>query len=69
MGTYMHLTPEDIICLPVPLFHCFGLVMGFAVAMMIFGSSVVLPDNKFNPGATLKCTEKYRCTGIYGVTT
>ncbi|KAL2203668.1 acetyl-CoA synthetase-like protein [Sarocladium strictum] len=68
MGAYMHLTSEDVICLPVPLFHAFGLVMGVCVAM-IAGASVVLPDNKFNPEATLVSIQKHKCTGIYGVTT
>ena len=68
IGKTMYLTSSDVICLPVPLFHSFGLIIGVATALA-HGASLVLPDNKFNIEATLVCIPKYGCTGLYGVTT
>ena len=68
IGDTMYLKPSDIICLPVPLFHSFGLIIGLAT-VAAHCASIVLPDNKFNIEATLACIAKYRCTGLYGVTT
>ncbi|KAJ5106210.1 hypothetical protein N7456_002885 [Penicillium angulare] len=64
----MGITQKDRVCLPVPLFHSFGLIIGICTAVWS-GSSLVLPSETFNAGAVLECIEKYRCTGIYGVTT
>lgn len=68
IGRTMYLTAKDSICLPVPLFHSFGLIIGLAV-VAAHGASIVLPDNKFNIEATLECIPTYKCTGLYGVTT
>ncbi|KAH8662440.1 hypothetical protein BX600DRAFT_382422 [Xylariales sp. PMI_506] len=68
IGNTMYLKAGDRICLPVPLFHSFGLIIGVATAAA-HGASIVLPDNKFNIKATLACIPKYKCTGLYGVTT
>lgn len=68
IGQTMYLKASDRVCLPVPLFHSFGLIIGVAT-VMAHGASIILPDNKFNVGATLACITKYRCTGLYGVTT
>ncbi|KAG5807851.1 hypothetical protein H9Q74_008063 [Fusarium xylarioides] len=64
----MYLKAEDLICLPVPLFYSFGLIIGLAT-VTAFGASIIIPDNKFNIKATLACIPKYKCTGLYGVTT
>ncbi|CAK7199702.1 hypothetical protein SEUCBS139899_002385 [Sporothrix eucalyptigena] len=64
----MQLQPTDVINVPVPLFHAFGLVIGFCAAVM-HGASIVLPSEYFDAGATLAAVERYGCTGLYGVTT
>ncbi|UKZ66168.1 uncharacterized protein TrAtP1_007343 [Trichoderma atroviride] len=68
IGSTMYLQPSDRICLPVPLFHSFGLIIGLAVATA-YGASLILPASIFDAEATLACIPKYRCTGLYGVTT
>ncbi|KAI0202327.1 hypothetical protein F4808DRAFT_458926 [Astrocystis sublimbata] len=68
IGDTMYLKPSDRICLPVPLFHSFGLIIGLAT-VAVHGASIILPDYKFNMEATLACIPKYKCTGLYGVTT
>ncbi|KAJ5278670.1 hypothetical protein N7478_004042 [Penicillium angulare] len=64
----MGITRNDRVCLPVPLFHSFGLIIGICTSIWS-GSTNVLPSETFNAGAVLECIEKYHCTGIYGVTT
>lgn len=68
IGSTMYLKASDRICLPVPLFHSFGLIIGLATATA-FGASLILPASIFNVEATLSCIAKYSCTGLYGVTT
>lgn len=68
VGEKLQLSTMDSICLPVPLYHCFGIVMG-VLAAMTHGSSVVLPCDRFDPLATLHAVQKHRCTGLYGVPT
>ncbi|KAL7970001.1 hypothetical protein HDV63DRAFT_50413 [Trichoderma sp. SZMC 28014] len=68
IGSTMYLKSSDRICLPVPLFHSFGLIIGLAVATA-YGASLILPASIFDVEATLACIPKYRCTGLYGVTT
>lgn len=68
IGNTMYLKASDRICLPVPLFHSFGLIIGLAT-VTAHGASIILPDNKFNIEATLACVPEYKCTGLYGVTT
>ncbi|KAL7783999.1 hypothetical protein V8C43DRAFT_325742 [Trichoderma afarasin] len=68
IGDTMYLKASDRICLPVPLFHSFGLIIGLATATA-FGASLILPASIFNVEATLSCIAKYSCTGLYGVTT
>lgn len=68
IGNTMYLTSADRICLPVPLFHSFGLIIGLAT-VSVHGASIILPSNKFDPVAALECIQRYRCTGLYGVTT
>jgi fatty-acyl-CoA synthase len=66
IGQYMRLTEEDRICIPVPLFHCFGSVIGTMTAM-VTGAAVILPSPSFNAKATLEAVENEKATAIYGV--
>lgn len=59
---------SDRICLPVPLYHCFGMVMG-CLAATSHGACIVLPSAGFDPGATLAAVQQERCTSLYGVPT
>ncbi len=61
-------TNSDRICIPVPLYHCFGCVLGTLVSA-IYGCSMVFPNEFFRPDATLDAIEQERCTVIYGVPT
>jgi acyl-CoA synthetase (AMP-forming)/AMP-acid ligase II len=62
------MTADDVICLPVPLFHSFGMIVGIS-SSTVAGSALVLPHEIFNAEKTLQCIEKYKCTAIYGVPT
>ena len=62
------MTAEDVICLPVPLFHSFGMIVSIS-SSTIAGSALVWPHEIFNAEKTLLCIEKYKCTAIYGVPT
>lgn len=68
IGETMHLQSNDKVCLPVPLFHSFGLIIGLAT-VACWGASIILPCQTFEVEATLRSVELNRCTGIYGVTT
>ena len=68
IGRAMQLTDEDRICIPVPLYHCFGMVMG-NLAAVTSGAAMVYPGEGFDPLATLKTIEAERCTALYGVPT
>ena len=59
---------EDKLCLPVPLYHCFGCVLG-SLQVLVFGATLVLPSAQFDPATTLKAIHDERCTTIYGVPT
>ncbi|GLX02735.1 AMP-binding protein [Microtetraspora sp. NBRC 16547] len=61
-------TEADRVCLPVPLYHCFGMVMGNLGATS-HGSCIVLPAPGFDPELTLRAVEQERCTSLYGVPT
>jgi fatty-acyl-CoA synthase len=61
-------TDTDRICVPVPLYHCFGMVMG-NLAALVHGAAVVYPAEAFDPGATLDAIAAERCTSLYGVPT
>jgi fatty-acyl-CoA synthase len=64
----MGLRAEDRICIPVPLYHCFGMVMA-NLACVTHGAAMVYPAPVFDPVATLKTIEAERCTVLYGVPT
>ena len=68
IGEAMALTEADRICIPVPLYHCFGMVLG-NLACMTHGAAMVFPSYTFEPLATLECAAAERCTGLYGVPT
>jgi fatty-acyl-CoA synthase len=62
------LTADDRICIPVPLYHCFGCVLGTLCAA-VSGAAMVFPNEAFDAAATLQAIEAERCTSIYGVPT
>jgi fatty-acyl-CoA synthase len=61
-------TPEDRVCVPVPFYHCFGMVMG-TLGCTTHGSTIVVPADAFDPEATLRTVADERCTSLYGVPT
>ena len=67
-GSASGLTHDDRICLPVPLYHCFGCVLG-TLCSLVHGAAAIFPAEHFDPGATLKAIEDERCTALYGVPT
>ncbi|OAX82019.1 hypothetical protein ACJ72_03630 [Emergomyces africanus] len=68
IGDRMLLTPDDIVCCPPPLFHCFGSILGY-MATATHGSAIVFPAESFNAIATLKAVQEEKCTALYGVPT
>ncbi|MER9259764.1 AMP-binding protein [Mesorhizobium sp. M0619] len=62
------LTVDDRLCIPVPLYHCFGMSMG-TMGCVTKGATMVFPGEGFDAGATLKAVAQERCTGLYGVPT
>ncbi len=68
VGEAMRLTECDRICVPVPLYHCFGMVMG-NLTCMTHGAAVVYPSAGFEPLAVLETVQAERCTALYGVPT
>ena len=68
IGEAMRLTPEDRLCIPVPYYHCFGMVLG-NLACVTHGAAMVSPSEAFDPVATLEAVEAERCTGLHGVPT
>jgi len=62
------LTENDRLCIPVPLYHCFGMVMG-TLACATTGTTMVFPSEGFEPLATLRAVDQERCTALYGVPT
>jgi fatty-acyl-CoA synthase len=63
---YMRVTEEDRICVPVPMFHCFGCVIG-AMTAAVSGAALIFPSATFDPLSTLEATDAERATVIYGV--
>ena len=64
----INFTHEDRLAIPVPFYHCFGMVMG-NLGCTTHGATMVIPGPGFDPGATLKAVQDERCTGVYGVPT
>jgi fatty-acyl-CoA synthase len=68
IGEAMKLGPDDRLCIPVPLYHCFGMVLG-NLACLTHGSAMVYAGEGFDPLATLEAAEAERCTALHGVPT
>ncbi|MFC9822864.1 AMP-binding protein [Streptomyces erythrochromogenes] len=68
VGELCHYTEQDRVCIPVPFYHCFGMVMG-NLACTSHGAAMVIPAPSFDPVATLAAVESERCTSLYGVPT
>ena len=67
-GVKLRLTSNDRVCIPVPLYHCFGMVMGNLMSIA-FGATMVYPSEGFDALEVLKAVEVERCTVLYGVPT
>jgi fatty-acyl-CoA synthase len=68
VGRGIRLSAHDRICIPVPLYHCFGMVMG-NLAAITHGAAMIYPSDGFDPVRTLSAVQKYRATALYGVPT
>jgi fatty-acyl-CoA synthase len=68
IGDSMKLTERDLVCIPVPFYHCFGMVLG-NMACLTHGSAMVIPADYFDPLATMQTVHDERCTALYGVPT
>ncbi|CAM5672736.1 AMP-binding protein OS=Streptomyces tendae OX=1932 GN=GUR47_30920 PE=3 SV=1 [Streptomyces tendae] len=68
VGRTVGYTEQDRVCLPVPFYHCFGMVMGNLGATS-HGACIVIPAPSFEPAATLEAVQRERCTSLYGVPT
>jgi fatty-acyl-CoA synthase len=68
IGAAQRLTPEDRVCIPVPLYHCFGMVLG-NLACLTHGATIIYPAEGFDPLACLQAVTEERCTALYGVPT
>jgi fatty-acyl-CoA synthase len=64
----INLGPDDRLCIPVPFYHCFGMVMG-NLGCTSHGTTMVIPAPSFDPEITLRTIEAEKCTGVYGVPT
>jgi fatty-acyl-CoA synthase len=68
VGELCDYTEQDRVCIPVPFYHCFGMVMG-NLACTSHGACMVIPAPGFDPAATLQAVQDERCTSLYGVPT
>ena len=67
-GERMEFDASSKLCIPVPLYHCFGMVLGVLTCIM-HGASMVFPDDSFDPTTTLTAVSKEKCTALHGVPT
>ncbi|NKB39225.1 MAG: AMP-binding protein [Gammaproteobacteria bacterium] len=67
-GEAMKYSEEDLVCIPVPLYHCFGMVMG-SLNCMTHAACMVFPNDGFDPESTLRAIDEEKCTSLYGVPT
>jgi fatty-acyl-CoA synthase len=68
IGEGCRYTDRDRVCVPVPFYHCFGMVLG-NLAIVTHGATIVIPNYAFDPVMTLEAVQKERCTSLYGVPT
>ena len=68
VGQAMKFTEADRLCIPVPFYHCFGMVMG-NLNCTIHGAAMVIPNDGFDPALTLAAVSEEKCTALYGVPT
>ncbi|HET6909488.1 MAG TPA: AMP-binding protein [Mycobacteriales bacterium] len=68
VGDLCGYTEQDRVCIPVPFYHCFGMVMG-NLGAVTHGAAMVIPAPAFDPAATLKAVQDEKCTSLYGVPT
>jgi fatty-acyl-CoA synthase len=68
IGECMKLGPDDRLCIPVPLYHCFGMVLG-NLACLTHGSAIVYPNDGFDALTVLDTVQAEKCTGLHGVPT
>ena len=68
IGEAMKLSEHDRLCVPVPLYHCFGMVLG-NLACLTHGSAIVYPNDGFDPLTVLETVQAEKCTGLHGVPT
>jgi fatty-acyl-CoA synthase len=68
IGEKMSFTEQDRLCIPVPFYHCFGMVLG-NLACITHGAAMVLPAETFDPAKTLEAVSEERCTALHGVPT
>ncbi|HWU75237.1 MAG TPA: AMP-binding protein [Rhodanobacter sp.] len=68
VGEAMRLTEHDRLCIPVPFYHCFGMVLG-NLACVTHGACMVIPGEGFDALGTLECVAEEKCTGLHGVPT
>ncbi|MGJ7916982.1 AMP-binding protein [Massilia sp. LXY-6] len=68
IGEAMKLSMRDRLCIPVPLYHCFGMVLG-NLACVTHGATMVFPGESFDPKTVLETVQEERCTGLHGVPT
>ena len=68
IGEAMKLTPADRLCIPVPLYHCFGMVLG-NLACLTHGATIVYPNDGFDALSVLQTVQDEQCTGLHGVPT
>ncbi|MBI1731466.1 MAG: AMP-binding protein [Gammaproteobacteria bacterium] len=68
VGEAMNFTEHDRLCIPVPFYHCFGMVMG-NLNCVTHGATMVIPNDGFDPRLTLQAVQEEKCTALYGVPT
>ncbi|MDO9418840.1 AMP-binding protein, partial [Pararhizobium sp.] len=68
VGECMRLTPADRLCIPVPMYHCFGMVLG-VLACLTHGSTIVFPNDGFDALSVLETVQAEKCTALHGVPT
>ncbi|WP_336958281.1 AMP-binding protein [Chryseobacterium contaminans] len=68
IGIRLKYTEKDRVCIPVPFYHCFGMVIG-NICCTAHGACMVIPNDSFDPDLTLKAVSDEKCTSLYGVPT